>query len=183
MAGEGAVETSTVEHIVCAAGGECAAELPAGTTVTLRAEPDVGYEFAGWRFCDDARGDLCTVTVGANRIVGADCVSAMPLTLHDEVVAFDDRLDQIEAFDPDTGVFRLRATAGVSDIRPGTVLLSGALDDQRDFPSAFARVVRQVDRTPGASTRIETREATLDQVIRSGTLRVRKSIYAEDVIA
>ena len=182
VAGQGSIEISTGDGIACPLVSECAAELPAGIAVTISAEPDPGYEFGGWRFCDNPADNLCTVTLDENLIVGADFVSTTPLTLRDEVVSFGaSRLDQVDEFEPETGILRLRAGADVTDILPGTVIISSVHEDWRGFPSAFARTVRRIHRAPGAPTYLETDPATLDQIIAAGTLSVSKSFTAEDV--
>lgn len=52
-------------------GGECAAEFPEGTTVTLHGEPAGGSEAPIWTGCDAVEAGDCKVTMGAARTVTA----------------------------------------------------------------------------------------------------------------
>jgi List-Bact-rpt repeat protein len=61
--------TSSPAGINC--GSACTLVVDDGTRVTLTATPATGYALSGWTGCDSVSGSQCTVTMHANRTVGA----------------------------------------------------------------------------------------------------------------
>jgi hypothetical protein len=76
--GNGTV-TSSPAGIDC--GSTCAAEYDAGAMVTLTADPDDGWSFAGWSGGGCAGTGTCVVTMNAARTVGATFVETRELAL------------------------------------------------------------------------------------------------------
>jgi DNA-binding beta-propeller fold protein YncE len=66
--GQGTI-TSEPSGINC--GSACAAEYNTGEEVILTAVPDLGSAFVGWSGCDHPSAQRCTITIGADREVGA----------------------------------------------------------------------------------------------------------------
>jgi hypothetical protein len=52
-------------------GATCSASFNSGTGVTLTATPDSGSAFVDWSGCDGVNGNVCTVTMNANKSVTA----------------------------------------------------------------------------------------------------------------
>jgi hypothetical protein len=81
--GNGTVTSSALAGIAC--GSICSASYTTGTKVILRATPDTGYKFGGWRgACSGTAG--CTVTMGIFQQVnalfnGIPVISGLPATL------------------------------------------------------------------------------------------------------
>ena len=69
-AGAGANGRITAPNLTCAP--SCTTQLPYGTLITLTAVPDAGYLFDSWSGdCAGTAGLSCTLTMTANRSVGA----------------------------------------------------------------------------------------------------------------
>ena len=69
-AGTGTVTSLNVAGINC--GADCSESLPQGTLVGLQAVADPGSTFISWTGCDDADGDICTVTMNSDRNITAE---------------------------------------------------------------------------------------------------------------
>ena len=96
------------------------------------------------------------------------------MQLKDAVVMFDaDRVDQIEDFDIDTGLMVMSADADVSDLSIGSVIVSNVIDSNRGFNTYFLRRIRDIQKLPGGVGYIRTVEASLEDVIASGSLSMR----------
>jgi hypothetical protein len=76
--GSGTV-TSSPSGIDC--GLACAADFDLSQAVTLTAAEIPGWRFVGWTGCDAVNGNQCTVTMNADRTVGAQFAEQMALTL------------------------------------------------------------------------------------------------------
>ena len=55
-------------------GTDCSEPYPSGTTVTLTATPDPGWQFDSWQGCDSVNSDQCTLTIDAAKNVTANFV-------------------------------------------------------------------------------------------------------------
>lgn len=69
-AGSGTITSLNVAGINC--GADCSEFLPQGTEVGLQAAPNAGSIFIGWTGCDDADGEICSLTMGSDRVVTAE---------------------------------------------------------------------------------------------------------------
>ncbi len=181
--GDGRVELADGGMLDCASAGQCETYAQLGTQVVLRALPDATAEFRKWTGCDSAAGDQCTVTVDASRSVRAYFLSTEPVQLFDHVVTFDaPRVDMIEDWNIDTGLMRLSSQADVSDIEPGTVIVSGVEDESKPFSSSFALRVEQVAVRPGAPTYLRIALASLSDIMASGTVLLERELTPENVV-
>lgn len=60
--------------------GQCSAVFPAGTEVTLKADPSPGGQFGGWLDCPAPQGDECVLTTDSSLSVSAQFLAlAIPL--------------------------------------------------------------------------------------------------------
>lgn len=62
-------------------GRTCSASFAPGASVTLTATAASGYGFASWSGCDSSNGNICSVSMSANKSVAARFVPAYTLTL------------------------------------------------------------------------------------------------------
>ena len=180
--GGGTVEVLGGEALACPTSTLCAGTFPAAGSVTLRAVAPADYAFDRWDGCDSVSDDRCVVALHENRELSVDFLSTQPLTLKDNVVTFDrNRLDDIQRYDPQSGLMVLAAGANADDIGVGSVLVSSVVDPGRHFESYFLRRVTGIRRLAGAPAYIKTATATLDDLIESGSLAMRPPLGAEAV--
>ena len=181
--GDGSIHTSSGTRFQCSSSGHCKTLLRLGTSLTIHALPNAGYEFRQWAGCDTTSDHQCNVTAGRDRIVRAYFVSTEPITLHDQVVEFDAaRAQTIRDFDPATGLIQFVAGADLADIDVGTVIVSEVLDEDKGFPHGFALHVEEVI-TIGSIRHLRTTPADLRDIIKSGTLIAQTALSDEDVSA
>ena len=174
--GEGTVEIAGEHDLECDVSHACHAFVPKDTNIVLKAFPMAGYAIDGWTGCNNISDDECTVATTQDRWVAVNFLSTEPPKLHDNVVALDaGRVDQIEDFDIDTGVMVMSADADVSDLSIGTVIVSNVIDSNREFDPYFLRRIRDIQKLPGGVAYIRTVEATLEDVIASGSLSLSSS--------
>jgi hypothetical protein len=69
--GGGGAGTVTGGGGAISCGAACSASFVTGTVVTLTAAPDASSTFGAWTGCDGVNGASCTVTLNADRVVGA----------------------------------------------------------------------------------------------------------------
>ena len=181
--GEGTVEIVDGGELACD-GRACSSLIRTGSRVTLRATAAQGYTFDGWRSCDRVAGNDCVVTVDSERLVFADFLSTEPLAFEDDVVVFDRaRLADVEEYDPDSGLMILGPDAKLDDIEIGSVLVSSVITDDLGFESYFLRRVTDLRHAAGSPAFLRTTHATLDDLIRSGSLSSSLPLGPEQVTA
>ena len=184
--GQGTVEMEGQHELTCDVPHICRAFVPENTNVIFRALPEAGYAVDGWEDCDRVSGSACTVTANQDRSVSVDFLSTEPLQFQDVVVMFDaDRVDEIEDFDLDSGLMIMSADADVSDLDIGTVIVSNIIDPTREFDTYFLRRIRDIQPLAGSVTYIRTIQATLEDLIASGSLSSSLSgpLTSADVVA
>ncbi len=76
--------TSSDNNIDC--GSTCSHTYDYGTSVDLTPQPDTGYHFTGWTGCDSVNGDVCTVSVTADKTVTAT-FSLTPVYQPDAIIS------------------------------------------------------------------------------------------------
>jgi hypothetical protein len=82
VSGDGEVYTDDGPGISCPGiDGPCSNQFPDGSEVTLTATADEGSDFTGWTGCDSTDGNLCYVTMGADKNVTATFVHQNTLTV------------------------------------------------------------------------------------------------------
>ncbi|MCH8995229.1 MAG: PQQ-binding-like beta-propeller repeat protein [Chloroflexi bacterium] len=158
--GHGTV-TSNPEGVNC--GTDCmlqSVQFPAGSTIILTATPDADSSFSWWSGCDSASGNICTVTVDADKTVLATFVlddAQVPETTKVLDEATMQHLVRQEGstyyFDP--------AAAVVAALQPGNVIVSAVGD-------GLLRKVSAVD-VSEQEIAVETTDATLEDAIERGT--------------
>ena len=180
--GGGAVEVVGGEPLNCQEARLCSGWFPAAGSVTLRPRNPFGYVFDSWQGCDSVKEDDCVVALHADRLVFVDFLSTEPLTLEDNVVEFDrNRLNDVERFDPVSGLIVLSHQAKVDDIGVGSVLVSSVIDSDRDFESYFLRRVTELPEVAGPFTYVKTAPASLSDLIATGSLALRTPLGSEAV--
>lgn len=180
--GGGTVEVVGGGALDCPGPKLCVGSFAAGGSVTLRAVADPGYALDLWEGCDRVSGADCVVALDDDRLLFVDFLSAQPLTLKDNVVSFDgNRLDDVERYEPQSGLMILAADARVDDIEVGTVLVSSIVDGDRDFESHFLRRVTEVTQLAGSPAYLKTTHATLEDLIATGSLAVRETLGPDEV--
>ena len=174
--GEGTVQIVGEHDLNCDVPQVCHALVPQNTNVVLKALPMAGYAVDNWTGCNSVSDDECTVATNQDKLVSVYFLSTEPLQLKDDVVMFDaDRVDQIEDFDINTGLMVMSADADVSDLSIGSVIVSNVIDPNRGFNTYFLRRIRDIQKLPGGVGYIRTVEATLEDVIASGSLSLSSS--------
>ena len=169
--GEGTVQTAGQYSLECDVPHLCHAIVPEGANVVLEALPMSGYAIHRWTGCDSASNDTCAVATNRDRLVSVYFLSTEPVQLKDDVVVFDvDRVDEIEDFDIDSGLLVMRADADISDLLIDDVIVSSVIDPDREFTTYFLRRIRDIQKLPGGTGYIRTVQATLEDVIASGSL-------------
>ena len=63
--------SGTVTGIGINCGADCTETYDSGTPVTLTATPDPDSTFTSWTNCDSVSGNICTITMNANKSVTA----------------------------------------------------------------------------------------------------------------
>ena len=180
--GGGTVEVVGGGELNCPEAGLCNGYFPAAGSVTLRPLAPFGFTFDRWRGCDSVSGADCVLALHADRRVSADFLSTQPLTLKDNVVVFDRyRLDDVQQYDPDSGLMILAAYARVGDIGVGSILVSSVIDPDRPFESYFLRRVTDLSGLLGSATYLKTRNASLEDLIAAGSLALGFPLGAESV--
>ena len=182
--GGGTVEVVGDAELNCPVAKQCTGSYPAAGSLTLRAAGSFGYAFDRWQGCDSVSGADCVVALHADRQVSVDFMSTQPLALKDNVVSFDEyRVEDIEQYDPYSGLMVLASYARVDDIGVGSVLVSSVIDPGRGFESFFLRRVTELEQGAGSPAYLSTTPATLEDLIGDGSLAVRKSLGSESVSA
>ena len=180
--GGGTVEVVGNGELTCPESGLCDGYFPAAGSVTLRPRAPFGFTFDRWRGCDSVSGADCVVALHADRRVSAEFLSTQPLTLKDNVVVFDKyRLDDVQQYDPDSGLMILAAYARVGDIGVGSILVSSVIDPDRQFESYFLRGVTDLGGTRGSAAYLKARSASLEDLIAAGSLALGFPLGAESV--
>ena len=180
--GGGTVEVVGDGQLECPEARLCNGYFPAAGSVTLRPVAPPQYAFDRWQGCDSVSENDCVVALHADRQLSADFLSTQPLTLKSGVVVFDEnRLNDIQRYDPRSGLMVLAADAKLDDIGVGAVLVSSVIDPDREFQSHFLRRVRDLKQRAGSPASLRTTPAKLTDLIAEGTLTVRGSLGAESV--
>ena len=180
--GEGTVHIVGGHDLTCDVPHACHAFIPQNTDIVLKALPMAGYAIDNWTGCNSVSGDECTVVTDQDKLVSVDFLSTAPLQLKDDVVVFDaDRVDQIEDFDLDTGLMVMSADADLSDLYIGDVIVSNVIDSNREFNTYFLRRIRDIQKLPSGVGYIRTIDATLEDLIASGSLSMRRELSPADV--
>ena len=174
--GEGTVHIVGGHDLQCDVPQLCRAFVPQDTDIVLKALPMAGYAIDNWTGCNSASDDECTVVTDQDKLVSVDFLSTAPLQLKDNVVMFDaDRVDRIEDFDINTGLMVMSADEDISDLYIGAVIVSNVIDSNRGFDTYFLRRIRDIQKLPGGVGYIRTIEATLEDLIASGSLSMESS--------
>ena len=182
--GGGTVEVVGDGELDCPVAKLCAGSFPATGSLTLRAVAPSGYAFDHWQGCTSVSGADCVVPLDADRLVSVDFTSTQPLTLKEDVVSFDEnRLTEIQEYDPDSGLMVLAADAKIDDIGVGSVLVSSVIESDLDFESYFLRRVTERRQLSGSPSYLRTTHATFEDLIAAGSLAVRGALGPEAVTA
>ena len=180
--GGGTVEAVGDGELNCPVAKMCAGSFPAAGSLTLRATRSFGFAFDRWEGCDSVSGADCVIALHADRQVSVDFLSTQPLALKDNVVSFDERrLNDVQQYDPRSGLMILTADARVDDIGIGSILVSSVIDPARDFESHFLRRVTDLSQLAGSPAYLKTTHATLEDLIAVGSLAVREPLGADSV--
>ncbi|WP_084420663.1 immunoglobulin-like domain-containing protein [Henriciella litoralis] len=161
----------------CNAGGDlCSTFLDAGTTVTLTAEPDNGWTFENWLNCESTSSNTCTVTVSDNTVVYASSSSDAAVTLESGVTILSDALiDSMINYTPGSNIIFFEAGTNTGGLDIGDVIVSSGTDTSEIY---FAKRIMDIIALPGSPVVMETVDATLDEVIASGTIYVSADLDA-----
>ncbi|MFK8016854.1 MAG: immunoglobulin-like domain-containing protein [Gammaproteobacteria bacterium] len=154
--------------------GECLATFNIGTSITVNATADAGQTFVEWLNCDTTNATSCTVEMTKDRTVLSTIASSAPVELQPGVVALtSDQIDSILDFDPDQDRLEFIAGADLSGLAVGNVLVSNGTASS---PIYFGRRVLSVTQGAGGNTLVATRNATLVEIVRSGTVVARPQL-------
>lgn len=152
---------------------ECKTSMRAGSQVQLTAAPQQGWKFSHWQGCDSVSAGVCAVTLATDRSLYPVFVRDMDPVLKPNVLLVDSAfVAQIQQFYDESII--LSANANVSRLTVGTVLVS--LQDE-----GFARVITNIIYLAGANTIVQTRMASLEDVIETGTLVLNKRFTSADI--
>jgi len=168
--GEGVV-TSDIAGITC--GDDCSESYPAGTTVVLSAIADSSSEFRSWTGCDSTKANTCTVAVDSDKTV-FPTFALNTLELQSSTMVLDDSTMQyLLKQEGSTYYFESRA-AEIAALQPGDVIVSGN-------GKGLLRRINAVSVLQDGEIVIETSSATLEDVIKKGTIAYTGKLTYRDI--
>lgn len=158
--GEGVIERNN--QAVCTS-RICTVNLPRSTAVSLVAKPSTGWRFASWYGCSSVSGDTCNVVLENDATVHPTFVRTTPLALRTGTMELTTAtMQQLISNDAGTLIFGASATQ-IATLQPNTLIYS------RSGEGLLRRVVSVINLTAG-NRFVDTVEASLDELILSGTL-------------
>jgi len=154
-------------------GATCSGKYQEGSSVTFTATPDVGWQLHHWTGCDTATGNTCTVTMDRDRKI-YPTFNTIETTLKSNVVQLDDStMSLLKNQSGSTLIFDISATR-IAKLQPGEVILSTS-------NNGMARKVRSVTVLKDASIVVETENATLQDIIKDGTVVLNQALTRKNI--
>jgi len=173
--GQGSVTVEGQEAAFdCGESGRCRASFTAGTEVFLTTTTNAGWRIDAWFGCDPAGVDRCRVDIDRDREVTAAFVSTDPVEFEEEVVFLTRaQTEEILSYNRESGTLRLAPGSVGSNVTPGAVLVSDFESPTDLSHPPFLRVVGvwADDDDPPSPIRVVGVPASLDDVVKSGTLK------------
>lgn len=157
--GDGVV-TSKVSGINC--GTDCAKSYKAGTTLVLAAKANSGYQLNSWAGCDIVSGNTCTVTMDSNKTVLPTFVSSK-MELQPSTKMLDDVTMQYLIKTENTIYYFAPQATVAASLQTGDVIVSSS-------GNGLLRRVTSVYTLEDGTIAVETTDATLEDVIKEGTV-------------
>jgi len=166
--------TSDTNEINCSEDSDnCSASYDPGTTVILTATPDEDSVFHSWEGCDSVNGNICTITIDANRTVHPSFVlkettlNPSVKVLGAEEVSLIVRKDgNVYYFDP--------LIMELADLQAGNIIVS-------TIGNGFLRRVTGISASEEGLIRVETEQATLLDAVEEGDFIVSPEDFTVDL--
>lgn len=163
----------------------CYVDVDDGTTVSVAADPSTTWEFLRWGGCDTTADNECTITATSDRLVDASFKRIDPVLYKPAVVQLsEDQIHSILDYSAESGAITFAAGTDVSSFAPGVILVSAGIyvgpNDPDNVEIYFARRITQVIALTGSVVFVDTAEATLSDVVESGTVTFDTSGLAID---
>jgi chitodextrinase len=170
--GQGTV-ASNAATLACK-GQSCSATVPIGIATSFVATPAIGWALDHWTGCDVASADSCTVTATKERTVQPFFKKTAAPIIHDDVVVLSDAT--MAAFlGAEGAVYKFgNAASQIGSIRAGQVIVSG-------LGSGFARRVTNVVALTGGAYLVDTRPASLAEIVADGVVMGGKASSTQAV--
>lgn len=171
-------------NIRCESRGLCAGRVESGSTITVEAMAAPGHEFDGWQNCDSTTGDRCSVAINKNMLITTAFPSQVPLKYQDDVIFLTaSEIDSIASYDPDTGMLIFGASADISRLAKGTLIISNGTPDNfdsgKDF--TFSRRIENVVALQGSSAIFQTAPVSFGDIVAEGTFVHKSTLDANQL--
>lgn len=163
----------------------CEIRLPEGMQVTLTATPLPNGSFDTYLNCDDVNGTICRTTIHADRAVFSTFEDTRPLELFDDVVTLsEEQILAIRDFDPALDYLSFDATADLSNIAAGKVLVStGSSASEAANTIHFLRRVDAIYPAENGTIRVDTVNTPPGEVIKRGQLIARWELLPQSALS
>ena len=146
----------------------CTVSIPAGTTITIDANPDSNWNFLYWRGCDNFTARNCEVTIDDDRTIFATAESVAPLEISNDVhVLTTEQYLGFVSFNPANGNIVLTSGTDLTRLEPGNIIISPTAAPEG---GRFMRRVLSLSTSSNNDIIITTTIASISDAISSGTL-------------
>ena len=154
-------------------GNICSAQYSDATAVTLTATPATGWNLDHWVGCDNVSGNVCALTVTADRNV-YPTFTTITTTLAPQVRILDNAtMGLLQNQAGSTLIFDSSAT-NVASLQPGDLIVS-------QTGNGLARRVTSVTVLTGSSIFVDTTPATLEDIIQDGAIAYHQKLTPNDI--
>lgn len=148
----------------------CTHTVPRDTQLQLEAQPAQGWAFSHWVGCDVVTAGRCQVSMTRERSVHPYFTRTTPVRLHSNVVVLN-AANLARLVRREMSLFVFEGTADqVQSLQVGSILVSTAGE-------GFARRVTGVNVLNGGLIYVNTRDASVEEVVSEGTLIARGSDF------
>jgi fibronectin type 3 domain-containing protein len=168
--------TSNANEINCSEDSDkCSASYDPGTTVVLTATPDEDSVFHSWEGCDSVNGNVCTITIDANKTVHPSFV-LKETKLNPSVKVLEANAVNLIISQDGTNFYFDPQIMTLLDLQAGDIIIS-------TIGNGFLRRIISISASEEGLIRVETEEASLLDAVEEGDFIASPEDFSVDLKA